>query len=306
MNATSPSLFGPLVTAMVTPFAVDGTLDLPRAQQLAQRLLENGSSGLVVCGTTGESPTLSHDEKLQMFRAVKESTASRDGASTRASILANIGSYNTAASVELAKEAAQIGVDALLAVVPYYNKPSQEGLFQHFKAIAEATALPLVLYNLPGRTSRNMEAKTVARLSQIGNIVGTKEASGDLHLAAQVALLAREDFQLYSGNDADTLPMLTLGARGVVSVISHIAGKEMRQMMDDFWNGDWQSARDLHLKLLPVCDALFPATTSSPAPLKAALQMQGFGCGGLRLPLVEISDAERETLQSAMRNAELI
>lgn len=306
MNATPNSLFGPLVTAMVTPFSADGSLDIPRAQQLAERLLENGSSGLVVCGTTGESPTLSHDEKLQMFRAVKESAASRDGASTRAPIIANVGSYNTAASVELAKEAAQIGIDALLAVVPYYNKPSQEGLFQHFKAIAEATPLPLVLYNLPGRTSRNMEAATVARLSQISNIVGNKEASGDLHLAAQVALSAGEDFQLYSGNDADTLPMLTLGARGVVSVISHLAGNEMRAMMDAFWNGDFKTARDLHLKLLPVCDALFPATSSNPAPLKAALQMQGFDCGGLRLPLVEISDAERATLQNAMQNAGLL
>lgn len=301
MNAIPPSLFGPLVTAMVTPFDADGALDISRAQELAQRLLENGSSGLVVCGTTGESPTLSHDEKLQMFRAVKESAAS-----TRAPIIANVGSYNTAASVELAQEAANIGVDALLAVVPYYNKPSQEGLFQHFKTVAAATELPLVLYNLPGRTSRNMEASTVTRLSQISNVVGTKEASGDLGLAARVVISAREDFQLYSGNDADTLPMLTLGARGVVSVISHLAGNEMRQMMDAFWNGDTQTARDLHLRLLPVCDALFPASTSNPAPLKTALQMQGFDCGGLRLPLVEITDSERATLRSAMQTAGLI
>jgi 4-hydroxy-tetrahydrodipicolinate synthase len=293
------SLFGPLVTAMVTPFAPDGAVDLARAQQLAARLIENGSTGLVVCGTTGESPTLSHAEKLDLFRAVKETAGD-------VPVIANTGSYDTRASIELSREAEKLGVSALLMVVPYYNRPSQEGLYQHFKSIAESVALPCVLYNLPGRTARNMEVATTARLSEISNIIGTKEASGDLTQIARTRAATPDKFLIYSGNDADTLPMLPLGACGVISVISHIAGPQMRQMMEAFWSGDIATARRIHLKLLPVVDALFPATSSNPAPLKAALQMQGFDCGGLRLPLVEASAAERAALEKAMRATELL
>lgn len=296
MNTSSP--FGSLVTAMVSPFAPDGSLDLNRARELARHLVENASTGLVVAGTTGESPTLSHDEKLQLFKAVKEAVD--------VPVIANVGSNNTRASVELAREAAELGVAALLAVVPYYNKPSQEGLFQHFKAIAEATPLPLVLYNLPGRTSRNMEAATTARLSEIPNIIATKESSGDPTQWARTKMLAKDDFLLISGNDSDTLPMLALGAIGVVSVISHIAGSQMKQMMDAFWNGDLKKALDIHCRLLPVVDALFPPSSSSPIPLKAALKLQKFDCGGLRLPLVEANEAETEAVRVAMTNAGLL
>ena len=296
MNTSSP--FGSLVTAMVSPFTPDGALDFGRAQELARHLVENSSTGLVVAGTTGESPTLSHDEKLQLFRAVKEAVA--------VPIIANVGSNNTRSSIELARESAELGVDALLAVVPYYNKPSQEGLFQHFKAIAEATPLPLVLYNLPGRTSRNMEAATTARLSEIPNIIATKESSGDPTQWARTKMLCRDDFLLISGNDSDTLPMLALGASGVVSVISHIAGKQMKQMMDAFWSGDFQTALDIHCRLLPVVDALFPASSSNPIPLKAALKLQGFDCGGLRLPLVDANESETESVRVAMQNAGLL
>ena len=295
---TPHSPFGSLVTAMVSPFSSDGALDLNRAQELAVHLVENGSTGLVVAGTTGESPTLSHHEKLQLFRAVKEAV--------RVPIIANIGSNNTQTSLEMAREAAEIEVDALLAVVPYYNKPSQEGLFQHFKAIAEATPLPLVLYNLPGRTSRNMEAATTARLSEIENIVATKESSGDPTQWARTKMLCDKDFLLISGNDSDTLPMLALGAVGVVSVISHIAGQPMKQMMDAFWSGDLKSAFEIHCRLLPVVDALFPPSSSNPIPLKAALKLQGFDCGGLRLPLVDATPAETEAVRVAMTNAGLL
>lgn len=298
-NAQSgQALWGPLVTAMVTPFNRDGAVDYTRAQELAHRLVETGSTGIVVCGTTGESPTVSHDEKLQLFRIVKETV--------QVPVIANVGSYNTQSSVDLAREAQEIGVDGLLAVVPYYNRPSQEGLYQHFKAIAEATPLPLMLYNLPGRTARNMEVATTARLAEIPNVVATKEASGDLMQVARTRNATSNDFQIYSGNDGDTLPMLTLGAVGVVSVISHLAGRQMRQMMDAFWNGDLHIAQQIHLKLLPVVDALFPPTSSNPSPLKAALQLQGFDCGGVRLPLTEASEAERQALQKAMQSAELL
>jgi 4-hydroxy-tetrahydrodipicolinate synthase len=284
---------------MVTPFTSDGAVDFARAQELASRLLQNGSTGLVVSGTTGESPTLSRQEKLDLFRCVKEAAGD-------APVIANTGSYDTAATVALTQETEKLGVSGILGVVPYYSRPSQEGLYQHFKAMAAATSLPVMLYNLPGRTARNMEVATTARLSEIPNIVATKEASGDLAQIARTRIATPSEFQIYSGNDGDTLPMLTLGACGVVSVISHIAGNEMREMMDAFWSGDTDTARDLHLRLMPVVDALFPASTSNPAPLKAALQLQGFDCGGLRLPLVEASQSERENVRAAMQKAELL
>lgn len=283
---------------MVTPFTSDNSVDYPRARELARRLVESGSTGLVVAGTTGESPTLSHDEKLQLFRAIKEAVS--------VPVIANTGSNDTASSVVLSREAQEIGVDALLMVVPYYNRPNQEGLFQHFKTIAEAVDLPCVLYNLPGRTGRNMEAATTARLSHIENIISVKESSGDPLQWAHTAAQAKEGFWLYSGNDSDTLPMLPLGACGLIGVISHIAGPQLRQMMDAFWNGDIQTARAIHFKLLPVCDALFPASSPNPIPIKAALEMQGFGCGGLRLPLIDASATERENLEKAMRAADLL
>lgn len=285
-------------TAMATPFTATGAVDYGRAQELAVHLVENGTTALVVAGTTGESPTLSHAEKLLLFRDVK--------AATNVPIIAGTTGFDTHASVELSREAADLGVDALLLVVPYYNKPSQEGLFQHFKTIAAATPLPCILYNIPGRSGRNMEVATTARLSEIGNIIGTKEASGDMMQIARTAAATPEGFLIYSGNDGDTLPMLTLGAVGVISVISHLAGKQMRAMMDAFWAGDHKTAREIHLRLLPVVDALFPSTTSSPCPLKAGLQMQGFDCGPLRLPLVECDPSEIATLRKAMEGAGLL
>jgi len=299
MSNQPEAAFGPLVTAMVTPFHPDGAVNYARAEELTSHLISNGSSGLVVSGTTGESPTLSPTEKLELFRVVKRAAGSTP-------VIANTGDNETSFSIELTKQAARIGVDGILLVVPYYNRPSQEGLFQHFKAIAESVELPCILYNVPGRTARNMDAKTTARLAEIPNIIATKEASGDLTQIGYTRALTEDNFQIYSGNDGDTLPMLALGACGVISVISHIAGPQMREMMDAFWSGDFVRAREIHLKLLPVIDALFPPSTPSPAPVKAALQLQDFDCGGLRLPLVECNGCEKENVRSAMESAGLL
>ncbi len=297
---TAPNApFGPLLTAMVTPFHADGTVNYGRAEELAHRLLNDGSSGLIVTGTTGESPTLTPDEKLELYRRVKRVAGT-------APVIANTGDNETAFSVEFSKMAAQTGVDGLLLVVPYYNKPSQEGLFRHFKLIAESVELPCLLYNVPGRTGRNMSAQTHARLSQVENIIGTKEASGDLVQIGHIRAQTSEDFAIYSGDDAATLPMLPLGCCGCISVVSHIAGKPFRAMMDAFWSGDMKRARDLHLRLLPVIEALFPANGASPAPVKTALSLQGFDCGGLRLPLVESDETEIETMKRVLETAGLL
>lgn len=293
------SQFGPLVTAMVTPFTASGEVDYARAEELTARLIENGSTGLVVSGTTGESPTLSPTEKLELFRVVKK-------AAGNVSVIANTGDNETSFSVEMTKQAERVGVDGILMVVPYYNKPSQEGLYQHFKAIAATTELPCLLYNVPARTSRNMDAQTTVRLAEISNIIGTKEASGDLEQIGFIRANAPDAFQIYSGNDSDTLPMLTLGACGVISVLSHIAGNKLREMLEAFWAGDILRAQKLHLELLPVGAALFPPSAPNPTPVKAALQLQGFDCGGLRLPLVECTSAEREAVRGAMQTAGLL
>ena len=298
--STAPNApFGPLLTAMVTPFHADLSVNYQRAEELALRLLENGSSGLIVSGTTGESPTLTPDEKLELYRRIKIVAG-------KAPVIANTGDNETAFSVEFSKKAAQTGVDGLLLVVPYYNKPSQEGLFRHFEAIAKSVELPCLLYNVPGRTGRNMSAQTAARLSQIDNIIGTKEASGDLVQIAHIRAQTDENFAIYSGDDAATLPMLPLGCCGCISVLSHIAGKEFRAMMDAFWSGDIVTARNLHLRLLPVIEAIFPADLPSPAPVKAALAMQGFATGGLRLPLLPADESERATLQKVLETADLL
>lgn len=291
--------FGPLLTAMVTPFNADTSVNYEKAEQVAMHLLENGSSGLIVSGTTGESPTLTPEEKLELFRRVKKVAGD-------APIVANTGDNETAFSVEFTKQAADTGVDAILMVVPYYNKPSQEGLFRHFSAIAGATELPCLLYNVPGRTGRNMSATTQARLSAVKNIVGTKEASGDMIQTAHIRALTPDEFAIYSGDDAATLPMLPLGCCGCISVVSHIAGKPFREMLEAFWSGDIDKARRIHLRLLPVIEAIFPVNTPSPAPIKAALKMQGLDTGPLRLPLIECEDAELPALRTVLETAGLL
>jgi 4-hydroxy-tetrahydrodipicolinate synthase len=270
---------GRLLTAMVTPFSGDGAVDYVQARKLALALLASGSDGLVVCGTTGESPTLTTEEKLRLFAEVKEVVGSRGA------VIAGTGNYSTQESVQLTREAERICVDAVMAVVPYYNKPTQEGLFEHFRAIAGSTSLPLIPYNVPARTITNMTPETTIRLSQIDNIVGIKEASGNLEQIAKIIQGARPGFRVWSGNDSDTLPVLALGGYGVISVASHLVGKQIKTMIDRYLDGDTVTAAAMHLDLLPLVDALF--IVSNPIPVKYALNHVGFRSGPLRLPLTE-------------------
>ena len=289
--------FGRLLTAMVTPFAADGSLDYDAAKQLALALIDSGSDGLVVAGTTGESPTLTHDEKLRLFAEVKAAVGGRGA------VIAGTGTNNTAESVELTREAERTGADGVLAVTPYYNKPTQEGLFRHFRAIAEATSLPLILYNLPGRTCINMTDETTIRLSQIENIAGIKEASGDFGQIARIVEGARDGFRVWSGADEDTLPMLAAGGYGVISVASHLVGRQLRAMIDDHVAGRTDAAARAHRRLLPLIDALFCVT--NPIPLKYALRQLGVPVGEPRLPLCEPDEATGARIMAEVRRHQI-
>lgn len=280
--------FGRISTAMVTPFNKEGKIDFEQATALIEYLLENGTDSLVISGTTGESPTLTKEEKLDLFtHAVKV-------VGKRVPVIAGTGSNNTAESIEFSKKAELLGVDALLLVAPYYNKPNQEGLYQHFKAIAEAVSIPVILYNVPGRTVSNIAPSTVIRLSKISNVVAVKEASGDLSAMTEIISGTSEDFELYSGDDGLTLPSLAIGAKGVVSVASHIVGKEIQEMISLFYAQQLEQAAILHQKLHPIMKGLF--AVPSPAPVKAALNYKGINVGSVRLPLVTLSETEMENL----------
>jgi 4-hydroxy-tetrahydrodipicolinate synthase len=284
--------FGQVLTAMVTPFDQNGEIDFEATKNLVNYLLANGTDGLVVAGTTGESPTLSTEEKVELFKFVVEVVAGR------VPVIAGTGSNNTRASISLTKHAEEAGVDGIMLVVPYYNKPSQEGLYQHFKTVAESTNLPIMLYNIPGRSAVNMTADTIVRLSEIDNIVAVKEASGNLDSCADIISKTPIDFTLYSGDDGIALPVLAIGGAGVISVASHVIGNELQEMVNSFKCGDHQKAAELHRRLLPIMRALFAAP--SPAPVKAALNMNGIQVGGLRLPLVPLNNEEKNTLQKIL------
>ncbi|MFL6517258.1 MAG: 4-hydroxy-tetrahydrodipicolinate synthase [Bacillus sp. (in: firmicutes)] len=284
--------FGQVLTAMVTPFDQNGDVDFNATRTLVDYLINNGTDGIVVAGTTGESPTLTTDEKIALFKFVV------DTVNGRVPIIAGTGSNNTRASISLTKQAEEAGVDGIMLVVPYYNKPSQEGLFQHFKAIAESTRLPIMLYNIPGRSVVNMSVETIVRLSQIENIVAVKEASGNLDAMAEIISHTPSDFTLYSGDDGLTLPVLAIGGAGVVSVASHVIGNEMQEMINHFKKGHIQEAATAHRRLLPIMKALF--TAPNPAPVKAALNLNGVNVGGLRLPLLPLNDEEKNALQNAL------
>jgi 4-hydroxy-tetrahydrodipicolinate synthase len=270
---------GRLITAMVTPFNKKGEVDYTQAKKLALALLKSGSEGLVLAGTTGESPTLIHDEELKLFAEVKKAVGNKGA------IIANTGSNSTAEAIISTKDAEKLGVDACLLVVPYYNKPSQEGLYQHFKAIAESTKLPCILYNVPTRTITNISADTTIKLSKIPNIIGIKEASGNMEQITKIISEAKKGFLVWSGDDSATLPMLALGAYGVISVTSHLAGKQMHNMIYSFVKGDTKKAAQIHVQLLPLFTSLF--LVSNPQPVKYALNKIGFNVGKPRLPLVE-------------------
>jgi 4-hydroxy-tetrahydrodipicolinate synthase len=282
---------GRLLTAMVTPFDDKGAVDYAQAKRLAGALLDSGSAGMVIGGTTGETPTLSHEEKLRLFAEVK---AAADG---RGVVVAGTGNYNTAESIELSREAEKLGVDALLLTVPYYNRPPQEGLFRHFEAIAKSISLPCILYNIPGRTATNMTAETTIRLSRVPNIVGVKEASGNFGQIAAIIQGADAGFRVWSGNDADTLPILALGGYGVICVISHLAGLQMRQLIESFLAGRTEEASEIHRRLLPLNNALMTLSVN-PIPIKYALNQVGFRVGPPRLPLVEPDKATGEKIMT--------
>jgi len=295
---TTPDL-GHLITAMVTPFAKDGSVDLERAGQLAKKLLDEGSDGILVTGTTGESPTLSHEEKVALWEHVV------DAVGDQAAVLAGSGTYDTAESVALSREAERVGVHGILLVTPYYSRPSQEGLFRHMASIADSVKLPVMLYNVPGRTSVNILPETVMRLTAAcANITSVKEASGDIDQIAEIIRTVPKGFKVYSGDDKLTLPVLAIGGVGVVSVASHVAGTRIREMLDTFEAGHNRKAHAIHLQLLPLFRGLF--RYPSPVPVKTALRLMGFDAGGVRLPMVPLTAEEEAWLTKLLRDVKLL
>ena len=286
---------GRLMTAMITPFTQDGAVDFAKAGELAKNLVDSGNDGLIVTGTTGEGPTLSEDEKLELYRVTKRAVGD-------ASIIAGTGNYNTAESIHLTREAERCGVDGFLLVVPYYNNPPQEGLYRHFKAIADATSLPCIVYNVPSRSTRNLEASTLKRLSEVDNIVGVKEASGKMEQFNAVMAAVPDDFLVYSGNDSDTHTIMSLGGFGVISVAAHVVGERTKQMVNLLADGRTAEAAAIHLELLPLVEALF--WQPNPMPVKAALNELGFSVGEPRLPLIDLTDAEKDRLRVVLKKYE--
>lgn len=285
--------FGRVLTAMITPFNQNGEVDYAVAEELADHLVRHGTDTLVVCGTTGESPTLTWEEEYELFRVVQSAIAGRG------KVMAGTGSNSTREAISATQKAAKLGLEGSLQVVPYYNKPPQSGLYAHFSAIAQANPdIAIMLYNVPGRTSQNILPETVARLAELPNIVAIKEASGNLDQASQIRRMTPPSFSLYSGDDSLTLPLLAVGGKGVVSVASHLAGNELQQMVQAFEAGNTETARDIHLKLMPLFKALF--VTTNPIPVKAMLQLQGWKVGSPRLPLNAASDEIIQTLRPVM------
>lgn len=295
--------FGEVLTAMVTPFGKDGALDLDAARELASHLVRNGSDGLVVCGTTGESPTLSHDEKIDLFKAIVAEVGSE------ASVIAGTGSYDTSESIALTREAGDLGVDACLIVTPYYSRPPQNGLLAHFTAIADASPVPLVLYDIPGRTGRRIERPTMIELAQHERIVADKDAVGD---AGETALLRSEldaagcsDFEIYSGDDPLLLPHLAAGAVGIISVCSHLVGRQIKEVMSAWNDGKLEEAQRIYSELLPLMKTIM-GLTASPIPVKAAINMLGLEVGEPRLPLVPPTEQESAAIRKALEDAGLL
>jgi len=282
---------GRLMTAMITPFTESGAVDFAKAAELAKNLVTAGNDGLIITGTTGEGPTLSEDEKLELYRVTKRAVGG-------ATIVAGTGNYNTAESIHLTREAERCGVDGFLLVVPYYNNPPQEGLYQHFKAIAEATSLPCILYNVPPRAPRNLEASTLKRLAEIDNIVGVKEASGKLEQFNAVMSAVPSDFLVFSGNDSDTHTIMSLGGYGIISVAAHLVAGRIKQMVNLLTEGRTAEAATIHLELLPLVESLF--WQPNPMPVRAALNELGFSVGNPRLPLVDLTGAEKDRLRAVL------
>ena len=291
--------FGRVITAMITPFNPDGSVNYAVAEQLAAHLADEGTDALVVCGTTGESPTLSWDEEFQLFQVVIRAVQGK------ALVIAGTGSNSTEEAIAATQKAAKIGVDGSLQVVPYYNKPPQAGLYHHFKAIAASCPdLSMLLYNIPGRTGQNLQPETVARLAEIDNIVAIKESSGNLDQVSEIRRLTPTDFKIYSGDDSLTLPLLAVGGCGVVSVASHLVGKQLQKMISDFETGQVQAANQIHLKLFPLFKALF--VTANPIPIKEALKLQGWDVGSTRPPLCEDTQWVSQKLKPVLADLALV
>jgi 4-hydroxy-tetrahydrodipicolinate synthase len=289
---------GRVITAMVTPFDNDGNVHYAEAERLAAYLVANGSDGIVVCGTTGESPTLSWDEEYRLFQVVKQAVGET------AKVIAGTGSNSTSEAIEATQKAAKLGVDASLQVVPYYNKPPQIGLYHHFAAIASACDLPMMVYNIPGRTGQALEPETIAKLALVDGIVAIKESTGNLDLVSQIRSVTPPDFAIYSGDDSLTLPILAVGGVGVVSVASHLVGTQIQEMIRAFAGGEHRVATKIHLELLPLFKGLFLAP--NPMPIKAALKLQGWEVGGLRLPMCELPSELLPLLEKILERHDLI
>lgn len=286
--------FGRLIPAMVTPFDDDRKLDLDKAQELAVRLIEGGCDSLIISGTTGESPTVFYPQKMELFRAVVSAV---DG---RAPVIANVGDNCTEDSIEFALDVQKLGVDGFMTVVPYYNKPPQEGLYQHFKAIAEAVELPIILYNIPGRCVINMTAQTTLRLAHdFDNIVAVKEASGDLDQVKAIIEGAPAGFDVYSGDDAATLDIMKLGGVGVISTIANVAPGRMKEIVSLCAESRWEEAAAANERLMPLMKGLFE--TSNPILVKEALKLAGFPVGGVRLPLIDATPEQSQRLAAIMK-----
>src|ERR687885_810672 len=283
-------MLGEVLTAMVTPFDGEGAIDFDRFRELAQHLVDNGSDGLVVCGTTGESPTLSDDEKLELWRAAVDTVGER------ATVIAGTGTYSTAHSVHLTREANELGVDGFLVVTPYYNKPPPRGIVEHFKAIAAATDKPIIAYNIPTRVVINIEPETMAELAEIPTVCAVKQAYDDFDQARRI--LAETDLDLYSGDDNITYLFLELGGVGVVSVVSHVVGPRIKEMIRCFRDGDGEGARRINRELTPARGLLKVQT--NPIAIKAALNLLGHEVGGVRLPLVEANEPERAKVRDCL------
>jgi 4-hydroxy-tetrahydrodipicolinate synthase len=285
---------GRCLTAMVTPFKANGDVDYQETKKLAKALLSSGNDGLVLAATTGEAPTLSWDEEMRIFTEVKSAVGDKP------TLIAYTGSNSTREAVENTEKAEKIGVDACLSVVPYYNKPDQEGIYQHFKAVAECTSLPVIMYNIPGRVVVEMTPETIARLSQIKNIIGVKEASGKMDTVAQTISKAREGFLVWSGNDNDTLPIMAMGGYGVIGVTTHLTGKQYKKMIDLIVADKIQEAAAIHRTLVPLVNAMF--SFPSPAPIKYALNLLGFKVGNPRLPLVPVDETRNKAVADNIKN----
>ena len=292
-----PGRFGSVVTAMVTPFREDHAVDLDGAQELASWLVDNGSDAIVVAGSTGESPTLTHKEKADLFRSVGEAIAGRG------KLICGTGTYSTAETLELTQAAEDAGADGLLVVTPYYNKPPQRGLVAHFERVAQATSLPIIAYNIPGRTATRIEHDTLLQLIRTPNIVAVKDSTGDFKGISRLIAEA-PDFEVYSGDDWAAFGYVCLGAVGVISVASHLVGPQIRQMIELIETGDVAAARKIHESLSPLFNALF--ITSNPIPVKAALEMMGRPVGSPRLPLVPATSEECERIRKALEDAGLL